>query len=327
MRVGSGSLQFELVEGWEQLPKGLLHRDVVGVAADSQGRVYLFCRGAHPVIVYERDGTFLGSWGEGQFTYRVHGIFISPEDQVFLVDYDNHSVRQYTVDGKYVQMIGPAGIPSDTGYDNLEVTSITHGAGPYNRPTNLATSPSGDLYVSDGYGNSRVHRFTSEGKLIESWGEPGIDHGHFNLPHSVWVHSDGRVFVADRENDRIQIFSPTGEFLAEWLDVQRPTSLVIDKDNLVYVSEMCWRAGESSCRRGPITEEANSRMSIYDLDGNLLLRWGDGDPTSPGNFIAAHGIWVDGEGSLYVGEVTDTMAVAEGLAPPDAHTFQKFARI
>lgn len=327
MKVGSGSLQFELVEGWEQLPPGWLHRDVVGVSTDSLGRVYLFCRGEHPVIVYERDGTFVGSWGEGQFTYRVHGIFISPEDQVFLVDYDNHSVRRFTLDGKLLQTIGPAGIPSDSGYDGLEVSSITHGAGPYNRPTNLATGPSGDLYVSDGYGNSRVHRFSDDGELINSWGEPGTGPGEFNLPHSVWVHTDGRVFVVDRENDRIQIFSPTGEYLTSWLDVQRPTELFIDKNNLVYVSEMCWRAGDQSYRRGPILEDAYSRMSIYDIDGNLLLRWGDHDPTKPGYFIAAHGLWVDDEGSLYVAEVTDTMAVTQGLASPDAHTIQKFARV
>jgi DNA-binding beta-propeller fold protein YncE len=326
MKFGSGSLQYELVEGWEQLPKGWQHRDVVGVSTDSQDRVYLFCRGDHPVIVYDRDGTFLESWGEGRFTYVTHGIFISPADEVFLVDCEGHSVGQYTLDGQKLQAIGPEGIPCDSGYDNDDINSIRRGSPPYNQPTNVAAGPSRELYVSDGYGNSRVHRFSQNGQLISSWGEPGIGAGEFHTPHSVWVHTDGRVFVADRENDRIQIFSPTGQHLTDWLDVRRPTYIFIDSDELVYVSELSWHVGENSFRRGPIQEEECSRVSIYDISGNLLLRWGDLDPMRAGTFNAAHGLWVDHQGSIYVAEVANSAAVSQGYAPPDCHTFQKFAR-
>lgn len=327
VRFGSGQLQFELVEGWEQLPIGWFHRDVAAVCTDTEGNVYLYCRGDHPVIIYDRDGMFLGSWGEGRFSYRTHGMFMSQTDQMFLVDDGSNSVCRYALDGTLLQTIGPVGIPTDSGYANGDLNTVTHGAPPYNRPTNLAMAPSGDLYVSDGYGNCRLHRFNDDGQLIQSWGEPGTGPGEFHLPHSVWVHADGRVFVADRQNDRIQIFGPSGEYLTEWTDVQRPQDIFIAKDGLVYVAELGWRKGDHSYRRGLIVEDEPARLSIYDPEGNLLLRWGDVDPAKAGCFIAPHGLWVDDQGSIYLAEVTHTIAVQHGLAPPDSHTFQKFARI
>ena len=250
VRFGSGALRFELVEGWEQLPKGWQHVDVAGVCTDSGGNVHLYCRGDHPVITYDRDGTFLGSWGEGKFGYRTHGMFMTADDQMFLVDDDGNSVGRYDLDGTFRQQIGPLGPRSDTGYDGSDVNSVQYGGPPFNRPTNLAVAPSGDLYVSDGYGNSRVHHFGADGELIHSWGEPGSRPGEFRLPHSAWVHTDGRVFVADRQNDRIQIFSSTGEFLTEWLDVQRPQDIFIDSNGLVYVGELVWRKGDISADGG-----------------------------------------------------------------------------
>ena len=326
-KVGSGSLQFQLVEGWEQIPAGYRHEDVAGVCSDSGGNVYLFCRGDHPIMIYDRGGRFLGSWGEGRFSYRTHGMYMAGDDSLFLVDDSNHTAGKYTLDGKLSFELGPAEHPSDTGYDGRTPASVTHAAGPFNRPTNVAVAPSGDLFVSDGYGNTRIHRFDSVGRLCESWGEPGSAHGQFRTPHSTWVHTDGRVFVCDRENDRIQIFSPTGEFQNEWLDVQRPQDIFIDRDGLVYIGELVWRAGTTSFRRGPIAEEEPARLSIYDLEGNVLLRWGGADAAAPGNFVAPHGIWVDDEGSIYMAEVTNTIGVRPGIVPEGTHTFQKFARI
>lgn len=326
VRFGSGALAFELVEGWERLPSSWEHPDVAGVCTDSSGNVLLYCRGDHPVLIYDKDGNFLDSWGDGMFTYRTHGMHMAGGNELYLVDDGGNSVGRYTVGGKLLQQIGPKGEPADTGYDGRDVLSITHSEGPYNHPTNLAVAPSGDLYVSDGYGNARVHRFTHDGQLAQSWGDPGGQPGQFHVPHGVWVHDDGRVWVADRENDRIQIFGPTGEFLDEWLDVQRPQDLFI-RDGLVYVGELVYRKGSTSLRRGPITEEEPARLSIFDLEGNLLLRWSDPDPTKAGYFIAPHGIWVDADGSVYVAEVTWTIGVRPGLAPTDAHTFQKFARV
>jgi len=325
-KVGSGSLQFELVEGWEQLPAGFNHPDVAAVSTDSDGNVYLFCRAEHPVMIYDRDGRFLDSWGEGQFSPRPHGMFIDAEDFVYLVDDSDHTARKYTKDGKLLMQLGVSGQPSDTGYAPPS-GPVLYGGPPFNRPTNMVPHPNGSLYVSDGYGNCRIHRFTQGGELLESWGDPGSGPRQFICPHGIWVHNDGRLFVSDRENDRLQIFSPEGNFLAEWTDVQRPQDVYIDKDGLVYVGELVRFPGEVTPRNGQVTDMLPSRISIFDPTGNLLLRWGGVDAVMPGNFVAPHDIWLDRDGSIYLAEVTFTIGVRPGRVPADTHTFQKFARI
>src|SRR5215470_7736102 len=157
-KVGTGSLQYELVEGWEQLPAGYRHADVAGVCTDSSSNVYLFCRGDHPVMIYDGDGLFLD-------------------------DDTNHRVGKYTLDGKLEFDLGPAEHPSDTGgYDGSHPNTVTRAGGPFNRPTNLAVAPDGDLIVSDGYGNTRIHRFDQQGQLKESFGQPGSGQGEFRIP-------------------------------------------------------------------------------------------------------------------------------------------------
>jgi glucose/arabinose dehydrogenase len=156
-------MRYEVVEGWEQLPKGYEHRDVAGVAVDGEDRVFLMCRGDHPIIAYDRKGSFLRSWGEGDFTYRTHGVTIAPDGTVWCTDDGNHTVRQFTPEGKLLTTLGTLNRPSDTGYDGSDYMTIQRAAGPFNRPTNIAIGPKGDLYVSDGYGNSRVHQFSSSG--------------------------------------------------------------------------------------------------------------------------------------------------------------------
>jgi len=318
--------RFEVLEGWEKLPANYVHKDVDGVATDSRNRVYLLTRGDARIIVYERDGTFVTSWGEDVFTPRTHGICIGPDDSVWTVDDGDHTVRKFTPDGKQLMLIGTPGVASDTGYDGKSVQSIKRGGPPFNRPTDVAIAPNGDLYVVDGYGNARVHHFTAAGKLVRSWGEPGAGPGQFNLPHAVFVLLDGRVMVADRENDRIQFFSPEGKYLDQWTHVQRPTDIYVDREGLVYVSELWWRVGQSSFVHGPIKYDLPGRVSVLDLNGNVLLRWCSADRCAAGNFIAPHTLCVDSRGDLYVGEVTYTYAVKNGLVPADAHTFQKFMR-
>ena len=203
--------------------------------------------------------------------------------------------------------------------------TITRPGGPFNRPTNLAIGPRGDLYVSDGYGNCRVHQFSPIGTLKRSWGEPGTGPGQFYLPHGIAVAADGRVFVCDRESDRIQIFSPDGEYLSEWTDTQRPTHIVFDAQGRAYVSELWWHKGQVSRRHGVTQEPKHGRVSVFDRDGRLLARWGTPEATKPGSFAAPHGLAVDSKAAVYVAEVTWTFAVSRGLAPADCHTFQKFA--
>jgi DNA-binding beta-propeller fold protein YncE len=319
------TLSYQLARDWEQLPSSIVHRDVAGVAVDSRDRVFLLCRGDHPVLIYNQDGSFVGAWGEGQFTYRTHGITIGPDDSVFCVDDADQTVRKFTPDGELLLTLGTSGQASDTGYTDQHPT-VERAGPPFNRPTNVAVAPSGELYVSDGYGNARVHRFSATGELLQSWGEPGSGAGQFVTPHGIWVHPDGRVFVCDRENDRLQIFAPDGRYLDSWTDVQRPTQLFIAADGTTYVAELPWKVGQKSPGRGTIDADVPGRVSVYDASGAVLARWGEADGCLPGSFAAPHSIAVDAQGAIYVAEVTWTFAVSRGLASADCHTFQKFVR-
>jgi hypothetical protein len=332
MIVGEGAHRYEVVEGWEQLPSGWSHGDVAGVATDSQDRVYVFNRSEHPVIVYDQDGKFLDTWGDLTLYPRPHGITIV-DDEVYLVDATDQTVRKCTLDGKVLLTLGTSGQVSDTGYQARvpsNLTTIARAAGPFNVPTRLAVGPSGDLYVSDGYGNARVHRFSADGELRQSWGEPGDGPGQFNLVHSVWVHTDGRVFICDRENDRVQIFGPTGELLSIWTNVTRPGDLFIASDGTVYVGEMAWEKGTRNMAGRLLDEDRQSRLTIRDLEGNVLSTWGGADPCAIDGFAAPHGLWVDSRGDIYVGEVTQTALSGFFKNTPwheGCHSLSKFARI
>jgi hypothetical protein len=330
MIVGQGSYRYEVAEGWGQLPAGWSFGDVTAIAVDSADNVFVFTRTPHPVIVFDREGRFLGSWGEGIFS-RAHGITITPGDIVWCTDDKDHTVRKFAADGKLLQTIGTPNQPSDTGYVTASgpgaLLTITRGAGPFNRPTRLAMAPNGELYVSDGYGNARVHRFTADGVLIQSWGEPGDAPGQFNLPHSVWVHRDGRVFVSDRENDRVQIFSPSGEFLAMWRNIPRAADVWIDRHDNVYVGELDLAAGERNMAGKLMTETRPSHVSVRDLNGNVLSIWGNPDVFAPDGFTSAHSVCVDSHGDVYVGEVAETVLNRTGRYRRDYRAIKKFVRI
>jgi hypothetical protein len=320
-------LHFELVEGWPQRPEGWPIEDIAGVCTTVDDGVVLYARGEHPVTIYSLDGQLLTSWEGGQFSPRSHGAFMSRGGELYLVDDGLGRVARYSLDGRLLATIGPVGVQSDTGFEPGVEGSIVRGGPPYNRPTNLSVAPSGDIYVSDGYGNARVHRFDASGDLIESWGQPGTGPSQFRTPHGLWAHRDGRIFVADRENDRIQIFTPDGQYITEWTDVRRPQDIFVDDADLVYVAELSWFPGERSGRLGVTNEYLPARLSIYDIDGNVLLRWSDADATKPGFFTSPHSICVDGDGAIYVGEVPTVWAIARGYAPSGVHRVQKFARV
>ena len=187
MDVVSGP-KYRVIEGWEQLPTGFAHTDVSDVAVDSLDCVHLLTRSEPRIITYARDGSFIRSWGEGTFSARPHGITIGPDDTVYIVDEGNNSVGVYNIDGEPKSVIGLGGGASDTGVDHSiadlhdRIGSIRRAAGPFNKPTKLAVAPNGDLYVSDGYGNARLHHFDAQGNLLGSWGEPGTGPGQFHLP-------------------------------------------------------------------------------------------------------------------------------------------------
>jgi NHL repeat len=260
---------------------------------------------------------------------RPYGITIV-KDEVYLADDTDHTVRKCTLDGKILMTLGKSGQPSDTGYkanvpNNL--TTILRGAGPFSRPTRLSIGSNGDLFVSDGYGNARVHVFTQAGKLKQSWGSPGEEPGQFHLPHSVRAHRDGRVFVCDRENDRIQIFNATGDIQAIWTNVTRPGDLFIDRDGMIVVGEKAWRKGTQNMWGQPVTEDRPAQLSIRNPDGTVVTKWGGSDPCADGSFASPHGLWVDSKGNIYVGEVTHTALSASGRWHEGCHSIQKFARI
>ena len=308
MIYGSGKYSYELVDGWAKLHNEESFIDVCGIAVDRQDQVYILDRGKTPLMVFNRDGDLISSWGEGYFN-RAHGICIGPDGAIYCTDDKNHTVTKFDKEGNVLMTLGTKGRPSDTGYRQVSdvfesLASITRGGPPFNRPTGVALSSSGNIYVSDGYGNARVHEFSPDGEILSSWGEPGAGPGQFRLPHSIRVDAHDRLWVSDRENSRIQIFSGKGKFLTQWTDLIRPTDLSIVGDGVVYVSELC------------------RRLSIFTMDGKLLARWGnEGHDEKNPLFVAPHAVAVDSRGDLYVGEVS----MSHAKINRGSRTVQKFA--
>jgi hypothetical protein len=316
---------YEPVLGWPTLPAELSWPEVAGVACDSHDRVYVFNRGKHPIVVFDADGSFLSTWGEGQFV-RPHGIYVGPDDAVYCTDDGGHIVRKFTTDGLPLFTLGD-GKPSDTGATSIDYRTIRRAAPPFHYPTNLALSADGSMYVADGYGNARIHKFSPDGRLLFSWGTPGDGPGEFHVPHGIAVDRDGTVYVADRENSRIQLFDPAGKYVVQWTDVARPCQIFIDRAQRVFIAELGWRAGLWPGMSAPSVEAPGGRVSIFDRKGLLLGRWGGGrNPCAAGDFFAPHGIWCDSQGSVYVAEVVASAGGKQGLVAADFHSLQKFAR-
>ena len=324
--VGAGDHRYRPDPDWGALPAGWSYVEVAGVAADSQDNVYVFNRGEHPVIVFDRDGTFLRSWGEGTID-RAHGIYITADDRLFLTDDKDHTVTEYTLAGERVMTMGVSGRPSDTGVVGMDYRTIARPAGPFNLPTNLVAAGDNRLYVTDGYGNARVHAFSSTGEHLFSWGAPGSGPGEFHLPHGIDVDGSGRVFVADRENSRLQLFDAEGRFLEEWRGIVRPTDLFICDDDTVFVAEEGARCGLFPWMT-PDPDAIGGRVAVFAPDGELLARWGGGlDPCSPGDFYAPHGIWLDSKRTIYVGEVNWSAGGKDGDIPPDCPCLRRYVKV
>lgn len=305
---------FRVLEGWGRLPEGWRWLEAAGVAVDSRDRVYVFNRGEHPVVVFDREGRFLRAWGEG-LVGRAHGITIGPEDDVWLTDDGNHTIRKFTPEGKLLLTIGDPDRPA----------TLQSGK-PFNRPTHVAISPAtGDLYISDGYGNSRVHRYDPWGRHLFSWGEPGTDPGCFNLPHNIATDAEGLVYVADRENHRVQVFDADGRYLQQIVNLHRPCGLFIDRreGGRVYVGEF-----GTDLAVNQSVPNVGGRVSIVTLKGDLVARVGDrfrGE--APGQFVAPHGVVTDSRGDLYVAEVSWTAWGARQSPPREVRCLQKFLRV
>ena len=270
--VGTGQFTYDLIEDWAKLPQGESFAYVSAIAVDSSDRVYAFQRKDPPIMVFDSDGNFVNGWGNGTMDFP-HGIDIGPDDNIYLTDRDHHVVLKYTLDGKPLMILGTRGQHSDTGCTEDGGTVLRAG-GPFNKPAGMYPGPSGDIYVADGYRNSRVHRFSASGELISSWGEPGkTAPNEFRVPHCVKTDRQGTVYICDRDNSRVQVFSATGVFQTMWTNLERPTAIYLDAKETVFVSELA------------------SRVSIWDKQGNLQQR-----VDAP----SAHWVFGDSKGNLYL---------------------------
>jgi DNA-binding beta-propeller fold protein YncE len=299
------SLAYRVVHGWPILPKGEVLGQVSGVAVDSHNHVFVFHRAYNSVnrtkdpitvptiLCFDgKTGKLLASWGKNIFVIP-HGLRIDRADNVWVTDVGTHQVFKFSHDGKQLMVLGEKNVPGDGGRH-------------FNMPTDVAFASDGSFYVGDGYGNSRVAKFSKDGHFLLDWGKKGENPGEFNLPHSVAVASDGRVYVCDRANGRIQIFTPKGEFIEQWKSAElgRPWSLEIGADGYIYVVD-----GGDMVVRGP------DRASIMKLDrkGKILEKWSSFG-NQEGQLFWGHDLTVGKDGAIYVGDVYYGMRV------------QKFAR-
>jgi DNA-binding beta-propeller fold protein YncE len=306
---GKATPVFEPVPFWAKLPHPMFFKEATSVAVDSKDRVYVFNRGQNPMIVFDRNGNFIETWGAGKFN-RPHGIYVDANDDLFLADDLDHSVRKISRDGaKTHYVLGTPGKPAPW-----------QAGGIFNRPTHTAVSPvSGDVFITDGYGNSRVHRFTAKGRHVMSWGQPGELPGEFSLPHNLTILPDGRVVVCDRENFRVQVFSEEGKFLDQW-HMHRPMSIASDA-RFIYVGE----GGAPPVQKG--VPNLGQRVVVLDHSGKEVTRFGNAQSgEGPDQFLAPHGIAVDSHGDVYVAEVSYTAFGSLQNPPREVVSLRKWRR-
>lgn len=244
---------------------------VSAVATDSKGDILVFHRSEHPILRFDRNGILLRSFGDGLFT-SAHGLRIDADDNIWVTDNANHTVIKFNRDGDILLTLGKR---------NVAGQDASH----FNKPADVAFASNGDFYVADGYGNSRVVKFDKAGEFLMAWGEKGSGPGEFNLPHAVQVDAEGRVYVGDRENNRIQVFDADGKFLRQFGGMA-PYGLYITPEQFLFVAD----------------GRANQVLKMT-LAGKVLTSWGT-TGEEPGNFRLAHGLTVARDGAVYVTEIT-----------------------
>ena len=281
MILGSGDYKYERVENWAKIPEYFVLGDPADLAVDSRDRIYVGSRGNHPVLIFDRDGNFVSCWGEGYFI-DPHGMFIGPDDSVYVTDGQTHTVEKLTLGGEFLNLrLGTRNRATDI-EDQV----------PFNKPTSLSIGPTGDIFVCNGYGNFLVHKFSPTGELLKTWGGYGDGPGQFALPHKLDVDRHGTVYVCDRNNDRIQMFNSDGKFIDMWTDFHWPHDIYIDRKNdIAYVVE------------STLNPPNQPKVSIRDLKGNVLSAWEGRESEGKGVLEMPHGICVDSHGDIYIGEI------------------------
>ena len=286
------TLAYQVVPDWPQLPAGWNFRETPGIAADGREHVYVIHRGEHPIMEFDGEGRFIQSFGDGLFE-RPHAIRIDAEGNIWTVDDGSHVVLKMDRLGRIQMVLGrwrsstasppytPGGAAPSSDLRGIRDDQIVR----FNRPTDVAWAANGDIYVSDGYGNSRVVKFSRDGQLLRIWGTKGTDPGQFNTPHSIAIDKQGRVYVADRENYRIQIFDSDGTFLQQWSHVGAPWGLHITPDQFLYMAD-----------------GYNNRILKLNLEGKVLGSFGSPGKLS-GQFSYLHHLSVSPAGAIYTAEI------------------------
>ena len=286
--------------------------EATSVGVDSQDRVYVFNRGDWPMMVFDRDGNFVETWGAGEFDHP-HGIAIDDEDRLYLTDQHGHFIQKRTSAGEVLFTIGERGVPCPAQSGSM-----------FNQPTQVAVQPgTGHLFATDGYRNSRVHKFDADGAHITSWGRSGTGPGEFSLPHSICMLGDDRVVVCDRENFRIQVFTPDGEYVTEHhFHKAQAVFAGRGEDTSIYLLE----------GRPPPLQDSVARLGrrvvILDRDLNVITSFGaEEGGEGADQFISPHGVAVDSEGSVYIAEVSFTARGSRLDPPREVISMRKWRRV
>ena len=289
-------MNYESNKNWCIVPTSVDWDEVAGTAIDKEGNVILFARGKTSVIVLNKQGEFIKTIGEKDFL-RPHAVRVDSKNYIWFVDDGDHTVKKYDMDGNKLMTIGIPNSPAEL-----------HSGVPFNRCTDVAIDyDTESIFISDGYGNSNVHKFSINGEFIKSWGSPGTDESQFNIVHNIVIDANGYLYVADRENHRVQIFDQGGAFVDQITNMHRPCALNIHNDKL-YVGELGY--GMSVNQNVP---NIGPRISVYNLNKELLFRWGEGFGNNPNQLYAPHSIAIDDDGNIYLGEVSKTNMQNIGL--------------
>jgi DNA-binding beta-propeller fold protein YncE len=263
-------IDFESVSDFVKLPDTIKLDKCSGVGVNSKGEVFLFHRGKHPIIVLDSTGKYLRSWGDDVIG-SAHGLRIDQDDNVWVTDIGNHQVLKFSPAGKQLLALGKAGTAGD-------------GIDEFDQPTDVAFGSKGEIYISDGYGNSRVMKFTPNGGFLTQWGKAGDGPSEFDTPHTIVVDHKGRVVVGDRENDRVQVFDESGKLLEIWPGFA-PFGLALDQQGNLFVAD----------------GRANKVLRL-NAKGKVVGSWGE-EGNAPGQFQLPHMLATDAKGNLYVGEI------------------------
>ena len=277
---------------WPQRPAHLLWGPMPGVAVDRQDNVWLFTRAAVPVQVYDSQGKFVRAWG-ADHVGSAHHIKIDRDGTVWLADIGKHVVMQFTPEGKLLKTLGT---PGKAGVDETHL----------DQPTDMAITPTGDVFVADGYGNNRVVHFDKEGKFVKAWGKMGTAAGDFSLPHAIALDSQGRLYVADRNNVRVQIFDQTDKFIDQWTNLITPWGFWVTPQDEIWVcgsSPMAWRPTDNVLGCPP----KDQIFAKFNTAGKLLELWtipkGEDGQEQPGDLNWLHAIELDSHGNIYAGDI------------------------